>query len=120
MAYSLAGDFRYVFPSIIDGLRLFVPHSLTMINNGTELYVADRENQRIVVYNTITKEGRVFIEGNTWNTGSIFGIAFSKQNGINQWPLYAINGSVEGEDRCYGFTINEHGQVIDIWGPSEV
>lgn len=119
MAYSLTGDFLYAFPSVIEGLRLFIPHSLALNHNGTELYVADRQNQRIVVYDTITKKGRVFIDNSVLN-GNIFGIAFSNRNGKNSWPLYAINGSINEADKCYGFTINEHGRVTDTWGPSEV
>ena len=94
-----------------------MPHSLALTNDGSQLFVADRQNGRIIVYNTTTHTGRVFVDSHQLN-GLIYAIAFGNHD--NDWPLYAVNGSDNEDDRCYGFTINKEGVVIDTWGPEMV
>ena len=91
---------------------MYTPHSLALSNDGTLLYVADRENKRIIVYDTISHAGRVFGQFDS----RIFSIALHKQNQL----LYAINGSIDVNDRCYGFTLNNDGDIVEVWGPPDV
>lgn len=119
----MKGAFLYQFPSVLHGLQLFVPHSLALSHDGKQLYVADRENGRIVVYDTSTKEGRVFADIRSGLSGAIYAIAFGSSK--SDWPLYAINGSLNGRiivdsDKNLGFTINKDGVVTNTWGPKEV
>ena len=117
VAYTLKGEFLYQLDSVIDGKELSVPHSLSLTSDGSQLFVADRENGRIVMYDLTTKIGRVFTSNDQLN-GFIYAIAFGNHD--TDWPLYAINGSADQSDSCYGFTINEEGVVVGTWGPSMV
>ena len=114
--FTLKGEYLDSFPSTVDDVELFVPHSLALTRNGEELYVADRQNGRIVVYDTTIMSGRVFIGQDSLN-GLIFAIAFGNHD--NEWPLYAVNGSLEGGN-VFGHTINNRAKVTDIWGPKQV
>lgn len=116
-AFSLRGDFLFELPSVVEGLELFIPHSLALSSDRTLLYVADRENGRIVCYNTSSRMGHVFAGAETLK-GAIYSIAFGRL--IGDWPLYAVNGSMEEEEKGYVFTLNKHGQVVDVWGIKEV
>ena len=117
IVYSLNGVFRYEFPSFVGGKKLNVPHSLALSQDGHELFVADRENSRIILYDTISREGRVFVDSDVLG-GAIYAISFGNLRG--DWPLYAINGSMTGEDKAVGFTLHRDGSVINTWSPPEV
>ena len=113
MEYQSNGTYVRSFSSIVDGVKLNVPHSLAL--NGDMLYVADRENGRIVRYNTSTGVGVVFVDRGPLGD-TVYAITFSSSE--EAWPMFAINGS--GSYKGMGFTIDESGGVTDQWGPPEV
>lgn len=112
--YLLNGTYVRSLPSEVAGLRLFVPHSVALRDDV--LYVADRENGRIVSYNTTTGTAAVFVD-----TGAIgdtvYAITFSSHDG--RWPMFAVNGSGSSYNGR-GFTIDDKGDIIGEWGPAEV
>ncbi len=89
------------------GVFLSVPHSLALSTSQDELYVADRENKRIVSYKTATGEGSVF---SNHGLGRIFAISFSRGG---TWPLYTISMS---RDNVLGLSLDDDGNVINTWG----
>ena len=117
LAYGPDGMVRAVlgdFP--IEGETLFVPHSLTLSPSEDQLYVADRENQRIVVMD-VTGAGnvRVFPVG---GLDRVFAVGLS---GLSPggWPMLAVVEDKRGE-RGYGLTITENDGVDSVWGAEEV
>lgn len=115
MLFNKKGSYITQYSNKIDGLQLEVPHSLALSSDGDTLYVADRENYRIVEYNTLTGSGRVFVPSDKLG-GAIYAISFSDK--ARNWPMYAINGSMDERLTSVGFTINEEGNVIDTWYPT--
>ena len=114
MVFNQRGSYITQYSNAIEGLALEIPHSLALSSDGQKLYVADRENYRIVEYNTETGRGRVFVSPEKMG-GAIFAISFSDKAG--HWPMYAVNGSLDESMRCVGFTINKDGNVIGTWFP---
>lgn len=114
MVYSYEGHFISQFESKVDQLTLNIPHSLALSRDGAELYVADRENYRIIKYNTTTGVGTVFVPPGGLD-GAIYAISFSNRQG--DWPLYAVNGSMADNKDCSGFTIDENGRILGKWMP---
>ena len=112
LVYSYVGHYITEFSSEINGLRLNVPHSLALSSDGSKLYVADRENYRIVVYDTSTGIGSLFVPPGALHS-AVYAISFS--NGRGDWPMYAINGSEDND--ASGFTIDKNGHIIDTWTP---
>ena len=90
-----------------------VAHSLVVLEEEKKLFLADRENGRILSYDTVTGEGRVFSDAPVFR-GAMFAISFSANE---TWPMVAINGHT---DHNSGFTINKKGAVISTWGPDKV
>eukprot|EP00731_Ephydatia_muelleri_P016753 Em0009g1177a len=89
-----------------------VAHSLVVLEEEKKLFLADRENGRILSYDTVTGEGRVFSDAPVFR-GAMFAISFSANE---TWPMVAINGHT---DHNSGFTINKKGAVISTWGPDK-
>lgn len=89
------------------GASLFIAHSIALSASQDELYVADRENKRIVSYKTATGEGKVFSDH---GLGRVFAIAFGQEG---SWPLYVVSDSL-------GLSLDSDGTVITTWGPKEV
>ena len=117
LAYNPDGMVRAVlgdFP--IEGETLLVPHSLTLSPSEDQLYVADRENQRIVVMD-VTGAGnvRVFPVG---GLDRVFAVVLS---GLSPggWPMLVVVEENGGE-RGYGLTITEKDGVDSVWGVEEV
>ena len=105
----------------MDGRFLYIPHSVTFSKAQNRLFVADRQNGRIVSYNPLSESGEpeVFAKGLTaggkW--GSVYAISF---NGTGGWPLYAIGGPTK-EDREYrGHVVSQSGERSISWRPSVV
>ena len=90
-----------------------VAHSLALLEGERKLFLADRENGRILSYDTATGEGRVFSNALAFG-GTVFAISFSA-NGT--WPMVAVNGHT---DHNVGFTINHRGAVVATWEPAGV
>ena len=110
---QIIGDFP------IAGLRLFVPHSLALSPNEDTLYVADRENHRILAFGTSNKGGvEVFSSAN--ELGRVFAVAFSGV-GTGGWPMVTLNeNSGEGGTAAYGLSLDSHGNPQQAWGVSQV
>ena len=96
-------------------IAISVAHSLVILEEERRLFLADRENGRILSYNMVTGVGHVFSNAPVFG-GSVFAISFSA-NGT--WPMVAINGNTN-TNRNSGFTINQNGVVISTWGPDNV
>ncbi|XP_003388865.3 PREDICTED: peptidyl-glycine alpha-amidating monooxygenase-like [Amphimedon queenslandica] len=114
LVFSKKGSYITQYSNKVDGLQLEVPHSLALSSDGETLYVADRENYRIIEYNTLTGSGSVFVSSDKLG-GAIYAISFADK--ARNWPMYAINGSMDERLRSVGFTINEEGNVVDTWYP---
>ncbi len=103
----------------VGGVLLSVPHSMALSASQEKLYVADRENRRVVSYETATGVGKVFSDKK--GLGRVFAVSFG-QGG--SWPLYAISVSSSlvqsGESESLGFSLNGDGEVTATWGPEGV
>lgn len=97
----------------IESLPLFVPHKLSLSADRGTLFVADRENDRVLSYNTNTGVGKVFSGQRTLH-GSVYAISL---NGSNNWPMYGVFG---GNPGSVGFTLDSKGAQIATWGPKNV
>ena len=96
----------------VEGVFLYIPHSLALSKSEEELYVADRENGRIITYSTLT--GHPLVSRSPDKLKTVYGIAF---NGSGSWPLYAIGGQSHA---FHGVTIDESGEISSIWAPKDV
>lgn len=119
MVFKLNGEYITAYSSPVAGTQMFVPHSLALSDDGRQLYVADRQNSRILQFDTVTGVGSVF-SGAGQIQGFVYAISFTQSgDGKSTWPLYAINGSYESM-RAVAFTINSTGNVVATWSPHEV
>ena len=101
--------------------HLYVPHSLALSSySPRKLFVADRENHRIVSYDTTSGNAEVFSDSTVLGN-RVFAISF---NGSSRGPLYGVFGprflAKEGDPGPMGFTVNEGGQLARTWGPEQV
>ena len=94
-------------------MPLHIPHKLTLSAAQDKLYVADRENSRVVTYSTATGHGEVFGGGKDLD-GKPYAIF---TNGSSDWPLHGVFG---GEEGSVGFSLDKNGEVISTWGPEGV
>ena len=111
LKFNSAGAFLQEWSQPVDGLFLFVPHSLALSKSQDHLLVADRENGRIISYETSSGKSRVF----SHLPGKVFAISL---NGSGNWPLFAINNSLKAA--AHGYTVNQEGEVANVWGPEGV
>jgi len=119
--YSAAGNILEIWDQPVNNQRLFIPHSLALSSSSPrKLFVADRENHRIISYDTTSGNAEV-VSASAVLRNRVFAISF---NGSNRWPLYGVFGprlSVkESEPGPMGFTVNEGGQLARTWGPEQV
>ena len=98
----------------IDNLDLMVPHSLALSKNGDELYVADRENGRIIKYDTRTGHGSVFVPPGVLGE-AVYALTFATLDG--DWPMYVVNGSMDKRKKAVGFTLDKYGDILNTWSP---
>ena len=107
---AVLGDFP------IEGKTLLIPHSLTLSPSEDQLFVADRENRRIVVMD-ISGAGsiRVLPVG---GLDRVFAVGLSGLT-PSGWPLLALVQDQTGQ-RGYGVTIAENNAIGIIWGVEEV
>lgn len=106
------------------GKQLKVPHSLLLIETLDLLCVADRENRRIVCFDSGLnqedghKEGEIRSILTNEDMGPVFAITYDS----NKERIYAVTGS-DRKHRSLGFTFsadeNKFGQLIKIWKPIE-
>ena len=95
---------------------MLIPHSLALADGGRQLYVADRENERILRFDTHTRAGVVFSKGKQLR-GAVFAITLAHSG--SGWPMYVVNGSMDGS-KAVGFSVNSSGDVVATWSPAGV
>ncbi len=109
----MTGKLLETWQDPIDNIPLFIPHKLTLNSAQDKLYLADRENNRIVVYSIRTSHGEV-LSSEAMLVGKPFAIY---TNGSSDWPMYGVFG---GEKGVLGFSLDRSGKVINTWGPEAV
>jgi len=117
MKYNKEGKLAEVWETPIAGTPLFVPHKAILDSTESYLYVADRQNRRIVSFAT-THGGR----------GSVFSdreelrgypYAISLSGFEKDWQMYGVFGG-RSKGRLMGFTLDSQGNVTGMWGPKLV
>lgn len=117
ISYHANGVIKEILGNLpIDNQMLFVPHSLALDADERLLYVADRENHRIVSIETLNGKVRVF--SGVFGLGRVFGLGFSGV-GEGGWPLMTISETDSGE-RGYGVALGAGGGIELLWGTSQV
>ena len=97
--------------SPVASIPLYIPHKASLNHDESTLYVADRENKRVLSYFTSTGAVSVF-------SGPLKSAVYALwANGSREWPLYGVFG---GEKGSMGFSLDSQGEILDTWGPSEV
>lgn len=99
----------------IKGETLFVPHSLALNPTEDLLYVADRENQRIVSIET--SSGKVQVFSAERGLGHVFGLCFSRVR-EGGWPLVTVSETSDGNG--YGVAVGAKGDIETVWGYLQV
>ncbi|XP_022106614.1 peptidyl-glycine alpha-amidating monooxygenase B-like [Acanthaster planci] len=100
-------------PDLPADLRTFIiPHSLALAEKQQLLCVADRENGRILCFNSTTGEYDRQITSEDFG-GRVFAIAYNNEEDV----LYAVNGPTNEEYyRIKGFTIGlDSGRILSEW-----
>lgn len=118
MKYNSQGELAEVWEAAVAGRHLFVPHKAILNAANDILYVADRENNRVLSF--VTSEGghgRVLSDESTMLGGSPYAISFNSS--ASNWPMYGVFGGV-AKDKLMGFALDETGNKIGTWGPQEV
>lgn len=97
---------------------LTVPHGLSLDEDNNCLYVADRENYRILCYSALPSKGRVGIKNTSFDVrkgtmGRVFGVAQAGES------IFAITGSGDEENVPANalLQVNRRGDVIKTWRP---
>lgn len=93
---------------------MFVPHKAILNAAETLLYVADRENQRILTFDTSNGHGQVFSQREDLKY-SPYAISFNSSH--SDWPLLGVFGGRSGNT---GFILDQNGKTVNTWGPKEV
>lgn len=97
--------------------HMMVPHKAILNAAENILYVADRENRRIVSFSTSDGgRGHVFSDERELG-GRPYAIFFNGSK--SDWPMYGVFGGVSRKT-LVGFTLDERGNKIGTWGPQEV
>lgn len=96
---------------------MFIPHKAVLNAAQSILYVADRQNSRVLSFD-VSHGGhaRVF-SGRLELGGYPYAIFFN--DSVLDWPMYGVLGGVSSAN-LMGFTLDERGNKIDTWGPKEV
>ena len=113
LKFSASGQLLDTWKDPIGGVPLFVPHKLTLNAAQDRLFVADRENSRVISYDTASGHGEV-LSSEMALGGKPFAVY---TNGSNDWPIHGVFG---GEEGAMGFSLDRNGKVIGSWGPEGV
>jgi hypothetical protein len=113
IAYNSNGVMKNILANFpIEEETLSVPHSLALNPAQDQLFVADRENGRIVSISVSTGGVQVF----SADTGlaRVFALCFS---GLREggWPLVTVSEAYGG-DSGRGTTVGSGGEVEVVWG----
>jgi peptidylamidoglycolate lyase len=87
-----------------------LPHSIA-IDSGGHVYVADRNNARVQVFDT---EGRFQAEWKSKRLGRPWGVAVGPDGFI--YVVDGGNATREPTERNRAFRLNRNGQFLDEWG----
>jgi len=113
-----AKDFKntYSFPK---PFYMNVVHSLALDEEKHRLYVADRENQRVLVFNSNDGTFVSHIRKGTFK-GAVYAIAFARLPDVGA-VLHVINGPVMGKFvKISGYTYSlEKSAIISKWAPNK-
>ena len=119
MKYNRHGNLAEVWEAEVAGHYLFIPHKVVLNAANDMLYVADRQNRRIISYATSKGGHGSVLSGGNELGGFPYGISFNSS--VSDWPMYGVFGglAVEG-DMLMGFMLDVEGNKISTWGPQEV
>ncbi|XP_063431872.1 peptidyl-glycine alpha-amidating monooxygenase B-like isoform X1 [Mytilus trossulus] len=96
--------------------ELFIPHSITLIEESNLVAVADREHGRIQLFTAgITDPndtGRFVKSISNSRFGKVFAISYDPTDKM----LYVVNGPT-GSNKVEGFTVGLDGNIRDTWTP---
>lgn len=97
--------------------EMFIPHSITLIEESDLVAVADREHGRIQIFTAgITDPndtGRFVKSISDPRFGKVFAISYDPTDKM----LYVVNGQ-SGMNRVAGFTVDLNGQIQEAWEPN--
>ncbi len=118
MKFSADGKVLHTWDTPVAGTSLFVPHKAILNAAETILYVADRENQRLVSYNTrrVNTLGKVFREN---MAGAPYAISLNTSSS-SSWQMFGVFGGVKEDGPLMGFTLDNYGRIVGKWGPKQV
>ena len=111
LKFDAVGSLLETWDKPVHSVPLFIPHKLALSRDQTTLFVADRENRRVLTYNTHTGASRVFSDSLDLAVYAIY------TNGSYDWPMYGVFG---GEPGSMGFTLSKEGELVTTWGPAGV
>lgn len=117
LKFSSAGTLLDEWSQEVKDVPLYVPHCLALSPDRKELYVADRENGRVLKYNTSSGRAELFSDSVEGFMGYVYAIAF---NSSDSWPLYAVNGPADRVEQSHGLSQKEDGELAAVWGQDEV
>ena len=117
MKFNKQGKLAEVWEAAVGGSHLFVPHKAILNAAEDILFVADRENQRVLSFGTVFGgNGHVFCD-KTKLGGAPYAIYLNGSE--SNWPMYGVFGGVS-QRALRGFTLDKDGSVTDTWGPEKV
>ena len=121
MKFSSSGILRHIWDEPVAEISLFVPHKAILNAAETILYVADRENYRVLSYD-LTKTSSRGRELSSAMGGAPYSIAFNRSVSTGlAWPMFGVFGGQRKEGkRLMGFTLDSHGKLVGSWGPTKV
>jgi len=121
MKFSATGILRHIWDAPVAEISLFVPHKAILNAAETILYVADRENHRVLSYD-ITKTTSRGRELSSTMDGAPYSISFNGSVSSGPaWPMLGVFGGQREDDKLLmGFVMDNHGKLVGSWGPTKV
>lgn len=117
MKFNKHGKLAEVWEAAVAGMQLFVPHKAILSAAENILYVADRENRRVLSFGTVFGgNGHVFSDRTKLGG---YPYAIDLNGSASDWPMYGVFGGVS-QRALRGFTLDKDGGMTDTWGPQEV
>ena len=117
IAYNSDGTLKSILIAhSVEEKTLSVPHSLALNPAEDELFVADRENGRII--SILLSTGSVQVFSGDSGLSRVFGVCFS---GLREggWPLLTVSEAYGG-DTGYGVAVDATGEIEMVWGIEQV